>query len=438
MAASPPYQSAAPAAASDTRATPEALGWQLRAALPPLRLHSVSLYDAAGNVLWLSEGALGPDEHMLLMDALEKLGASRTLESHESVLDDGRAALFLPVRTTAGDVCGVAMILTELRSGAERLGERSLSPGLREILAKLAGVMPPPPHPSAPPASAAAAPEALALAPRAVDALLADHAGNTSAEGAPAAVRRAPAAASAARAQPGNVVLCVQALLKLHAGNSRRFDILPRLARPGEVGDAAAFDARATGELIAWLARHRNAWSTEPTCFGLRLSIDAIRHERFLGNVGARLKAQSVPSEALAFELTESLCTAHSAVVTRFAAQCADIGCSLIIDGFSFARAALPLLRSPSLRLIKLDTAFTATALQEKTSQAMIVAAVQACKVLGIHSAAMRVDSQPLLQAIAALGCDFAQVVGRSGPQPLDSFLRTTRSQGADPGKTRA
>ncbi len=435
MAASPPPKSA-PAAATEARPTPEALGWQLRAALPPLRLHSVSLYDAEGNVLWLSEGALGPDEHMLLMEALEKLGANPALESHESVVGDGRAALFLPVRTAAGAVCGIAMILTEHRSGSERLGERSLSPGLKELLAKLVAVMPPPPDTAASGAAPPATPQALA--PRAVDALLA---GNTPERTAAAPRKPAPpgtgtVAGSAGRAQPPAAVLCVQALLKLNAGSSRRFEILPRPLRPGEVGEPGAFDARATGELIAWLSRHRNAWSTEPTCFALRLSIDAIQNERFLANVGALLKAQSVPPEALAFELAESLCIAHSAAVTRFAAQCAGIGCSLVIDGFSFARAALPLLRSPSLRLIKLDTAFTATALQEKASQAMVAAAVQACKVLGIHSAAIRVDSQALLQAITALGCDFAQVISRSGPQPLDSFLRPAR--GTPPGQARA
>ena len=66
--------SGSPAAAAEP-ANAEALGRQLRAGLPPMRLHSVSLYDSQGNVLWLSEGALGPDEHSLVLDALEVLSA---------------------------------------------------------------------------------------------------------------------------------------------------------------------------------------------------------------------------------------------------------------------------------------------------------------------------------------------------------------------------
>ena len=63
----------ATAPAASESITAESLGWQLRAALPPLRLHSVSLYDEQANVLWLSEGALGPDEHNLVLEAMEKL-----------------------------------------------------------------------------------------------------------------------------------------------------------------------------------------------------------------------------------------------------------------------------------------------------------------------------------------------------------------------------
>jgi len=49
----------------------------IAAALPPLRLHSVSLYDEQANVLWLSEGALGPDEHNVVVEAIDALAAMR-------------------------------------------------------------------------------------------------------------------------------------------------------------------------------------------------------------------------------------------------------------------------------------------------------------------------------------------------------------------------
>ena len=52
----------------------------------------------------------------------------------------------------------------------------------------------------------------------------------------------------------------------------------------------------------------------------------------------------------------------------------------------------------------------------------MVVATVQAAKVLGIHCAAKKVDSQAALQWLTAIGCDFAQGQALARAQPLDSL----------------
>src|SRR5215468_447656 len=65
-------------------ATVQTLGQQLRDLLPPRRLHSVSVCDHEANVLWLSEGALGPDEHTVIMDAIGVLSDDQALACHEA------------------------------------------------------------------------------------------------------------------------------------------------------------------------------------------------------------------------------------------------------------------------------------------------------------------------------------------------------------------
>ncbi len=140
MAVHPPSDSVnpAPAASSAETVTAESLGRQLRAALPPLRLHSVSLYDEQSNVLWLSEGALGPDEHGLVTEAMETLGAETARATHEIRLEDGRAALFLAVRAPKGALVGLAMILADNKSVSEGLSERLITPQTRTIMQKIA------------------------------------------------------------------------------------------------------------------------------------------------------------------------------------------------------------------------------------------------------------------------------------------------------------
>jgi EAL domain-containing protein (putative c-di-GMP-specific phosphodiesterase class I) len=138
MAVRPPAASTPAAPATGEPVTAESLGWQLRAALPPLRLHSVSLYDREANVLWLSEGALGPDEHSLVYEAIEALTADTSQNCYETGMEDGRVGIFLPVRAPRGDLVGVAMILADLKSVNDNVLEKMVSPQVRTIMQKVA------------------------------------------------------------------------------------------------------------------------------------------------------------------------------------------------------------------------------------------------------------------------------------------------------------
>ncbi len=120
-------------------ATAEALGRQLRAALPPIRLHSISIYDGQGNVLWLSEGALGPDEHSLVLEALETLNGDNGRGYCEHGLENGRIAAFLAVRAPQGHLVGLAMILADIKSSGEGLMDRIMSAPTRTDPAEARG-----------------------------------------------------------------------------------------------------------------------------------------------------------------------------------------------------------------------------------------------------------------------------------------------------------
>ena len=123
--------------------TVESLGWQLRAALPPLRLHSVSIYDEQANVLWLSEGALGPDEHNVVVEAIDALGSDTSLSYYETGLEDGRISIFLPVRSPQGGLVGLAMILADIKSVGDGVVERMVTPQVRTIMQKVAVLLRP-------------------------------------------------------------------------------------------------------------------------------------------------------------------------------------------------------------------------------------------------------------------------------------------------------
>jgi EAL domain-containing protein (putative c-di-GMP-specific phosphodiesterase class I) len=704
-----------------------------------MRLHSVSLYDEQANCLWLSEGALGPDEHNLVLDALEVLSNDKSLPCYENGVEDGRVAIFLPIRAPQGDLVGVAMILADLKSVGDGVLEKILSPQVRPIMQKIAVLMraasrpnaepsapitvqvapvleltpdrapaarAPTPAPSAPaptppkgapaatkatpaaakpginsktngvqpaptlaaanrpaaaplafvpPTVAAAAPAAheQPLSPQAIDDILefelfpegppssfsseeevpmspassfqqsdslawdvtgsalqltADFSAPPAPAAAPAkpAVTPAPVRAAAAAKQaapqpaaaktpvasiptvspqhavpslepqpgpplpsavhapgkpgvagaqpnglrpvaqppvlqapvlqapvlqipvleapslapvlaaaasaavnptpmavaldltppaalmngaaanptaaapkstnatttskalpteaaralngaatgnvqaltsatqtsrtialdPSNLILDIQPFSKLRAGGRmRRYEVLPRIPHRDANRAPAAMDGLALQRLLSWLGSNRSAWNLEPTSFSLNLSISTLEDERFLQQVASALKANGIAPDNLGFEIAEPLCTQRRAQVERFITLCDKLGCFVVIDDFSFDSSVLPLLRSKALRLVKIDPKLTSAALKDKLSQAMVVAIVQAVKVLGIHCAAKRVESQASLQWLTAIGCDLAQGPALSQVLPIES-LNMPQPVAAEAGKT--
>ena len=686
-----------------------------------MRLHSVSLYDEQANCLWLSEGALGPDEHNLVLDALEVLSNDKSLPCYENGVEDGRVAIFLPIRAPTGGLVGVALILADLKSVGDGVLEKVVSPQVRPIMQKIAVLMrasapkgaeppapiavqvapvvelaperAPPARPAAPqaaapapakappppvakpatngkvngahppkvpsvagaqppglrPPTAAAAPE-QSLSPQAIDdilefelfpdvgtpptfssedevpmspasrfqqpdslawdvtgsslqliddipaalppvveppkpaassarrpvpslepqpgppfmagaqpdglrpvakpvaptlaaasipvasipvaapanlappivpvlqsaaaqapvlqapvlqtpvlqaptaaavpstaanltpiaagfdltppaALMNGAAANpTPAPAAPvASVTPAASAANAAAAatkstgatttskalstgnvqalsatqtsrtialDPANLILDIQPFSKLRAGGRmRRYEVLPRIPHRDANRAPAVTDGLALQRLLTWLGSNRSAWNLEPTSFSLNLSISSIEDERFLQQVASSLKTNGIAPDNLGFEIAEPLCTQRRAQVERFITLCDKLGCFVVIDDFSFDSSVLPLLRSKALRLVKIDPKLTSVALKDKLSQAMVVAIVQAVKVLGIHCAAKRVESQASLQWLTAIGCDLAQGPALSQVLPIESLNMPQAPAAADTGK---
>lgn len=224
-------------------------------------------------------------------------------------------------------------------------------------------------------------------------------------------------------ALPDGVSLILEVLpfSKLRTGGrTRRYEVLARASHPNRVPQG--FDKIALQQLLAWMGANRAAWSLEPTSFTLNLSIATLEDERFPQFVASQLKANGIAPDNIGFEIAEPLCLQRRAQVERFITLCDKLGCFVVIDDFSLDSSITGLLRSKALRLVKIDPKLTSVALKDKLAQAMVVAIAQAVKVLGIHCAAKRVESQASLQWLTAIGCDFAQGTALAQVQSLESL----------------
>lgn len=344
--------------------TLESLGWQLRAALPPLRLHSVSVYDVEGEVLWLSEGALGPDEHGFVSEALEEFRDDRSGTHRESDFHDGRGAVILAVRGPRAALIGLVMIVVDSKAlTTGTLAARVMTRQVQAILQRLAGFL----YPrweaaaadttrakSAAPASSEASSPGQAdtsstvnvelpelLAPKDIDDILTfeltdeflltipglgDDAEAHTAEPEAAAVQR------------------------------ERAVVQPESAAVQHEQAAEALIARLE-EVIAWLRANAQLAERVPLNFSLAVSASAIEAADLPDLVARCLRNAFVRADKIGFQIEESVHASHRAQTERFCRTVEQLGSFLVIDNFTFDSAALELLRCKALCLVKVDPA---------------------------------------------------------------------------------
>ena len=168
--------SASVTASGDSKA---AIGEALKQALSGNRLQSISLHDERGDVLWLDEGALGPDEHNLVVEAAAALSAGPDKTYVFQNIGDGRSAAFLPARSPLNDLLGIAMIIADSKFLDSKGAAKFVTPTTTNLMRRLSFLRKPtapaapvtPPPASSPPAarvaSRPAAPPARPAAPAA-------------------------------------------------------------------------------------------------------------------------------------------------------------------------------------------------------------------------------------------------------------------------------
>jgi EAL domain-containing protein (putative c-di-GMP-specific phosphodiesterase class I) len=440
----------------------DAICQKVRAAVEPARAHAVSLHDEHGEVLWLSESSMGPDEHNTVREAVEAFSSPGGPPLLVFDLGDSRSAVLLRAVNARRAMVGVIMIVMDARVVKQdaRGVLKVMTPKLQRALADFSAMRPDgAPLPAAPargtPATAAA-PAELSL----VDEARAPPA--TAARVAPAAKAAAPApsaptAAPRPSAPPATAIvgtpvgfagkrppageapeidrlnaalrrspiaLHVQRLVPLSKGSQlKRYEVL--LRSKSEVASNAApeamlktavdnglgsmIDRRVVTELISYLLRHPQVWKSDSVMFSVNLTTTALHDEHFLKYVGLCLAKSSLPAGMIAFEVDTATAVKLADKMAEVGAALHRLGCPLVLDDFA------------------MKTEITAKMRTDKLSQAAITAVVQMARVLGMHTVAKRTETAAEQEWLTALGVDFVQSNSMSPPVAIESLSKTEK-----------
>ncbi len=160
----------------------DAVCQKVRAAVEPNRTHAVSLHDELGEMLWLSESSMGPDEHNAVREAAETFADPSSDSLLAIDLGDARSAVMIRALNNRRAMVGLVMIIMDTRVVTLGL-TKLLTPKLQRALVQFAGMRPdraPPPanpeasdleivltEPAARPVTAASPPAKVPAAPAA-------------------------------------------------------------------------------------------------------------------------------------------------------------------------------------------------------------------------------------------------------------------------------
>jgi len=173
----------------------DAVCQRVRAAMEPARAHAVSLHDERGEILWLTESSMGPDEHNAVREAMDVFTKRDGPPILTRDLGDGRSAVLLRVVNAGAVMVGAIMVVmdTRLIRQDSRGPIRLITPKLQRALAEFAQMRPAgtaalphrPPAPPAPPAPPCAACAACACESGCTSAVLAHAARSNTGRRAP-------------------------------------------------------------------------------------------------------------------------------------------------------------------------------------------------------------------------------------------------------------
>src|SRR5271165_827941 len=94
----------------------DAVCQKVRAAVEPARAHAVSLHDENGDLLWLTESSMGPDEHNAVLEALETFRAPNGQAVLAYDLGDARSAMLLRAVNARRALVGAIMVVMDSRA----------------------------------------------------------------------------------------------------------------------------------------------------------------------------------------------------------------------------------------------------------------------------------------------------------------------------------
>ncbi len=134
-----------------------------------------------------------------------------------------------------------------------------------------------------------------------------------------------------------------------------------------------------------------------------------LHHNEFIEMISAAMRTFNVPPQVLTLELTEGALISDFEEATRRLRQVRELGVRVSIDDFGTGYSSLSYFKRVPADEIKIDKSFVLRMLQDRADQRLVQVIVNLAQQFDLEVVAEGVEDAATLEALAAMGCDYAQ-----------------------------
>ncbi len=158
--------------------------------------------------------------------------------------------------------------------------------------------------------------------------------------------------------------------------------------------------------------------------YALNISAASVNNEYFFDFLRQELEKTQIPLSNICFEITEATAIAHFDQAIQFINEIKQLGCSFAIDDFGHGMNSFEYIKYFPVDYLKIDGSFVKNLIHSQVDRAIVESFNHIGHVMNLQTIGEFVENGEILDALTAIGVDYAQGYEISKPTPF-SFDQT-------------
>lgn len=175
-------------------------------------------------------------------------------------------------------------------------------------------------------------------------------------------------------------------------------------------------------QTFSWIRQHRSEFGSGGGV-SINLSATSLAHAGVIEAVRQELLAGDIPTELIAFEITETAAIESYAAAADFMRQMRRYGCRFALDDFGSGHTSYAHLKNLRADALKIDGSFVKDIVDNPADYAIVKSMNDIAHSLGMRTVAEYVESPAILAKLREIGVDYAQGYAIHKPCRIEHLL---------------